>query len=126
LTKNCVEVNTAVKHSMGAFKSKLNFNFKGAEKDCQGCSYSTEQGNSNTVNFSNGVSVRGKLKPKVLQGHVDLPRRILRDGNSFIPYVRFEVARGTTKVTPFIGSMLFWGDIKWNVLAYNSGSPPAS
>lgn len=90
------------------------FNFK-ASKDGQ-CGYSSEQENANTLGWSNGITVRGKLKSKLLQAHVDFPRKALAEGATVVPYVRFEVCRNTSSVTPFIGGLFRVGDFKWNGL----------
>lgn len=110
---NGVEFSTGIKHKYGAFKNKLTFNFRGEKEGC--CAYDTVQENQNTVNFENGISVRGKVKPKNIQLHLDFQKKQLKN-SSLIPYLRFELSRGSTRITPYLGSIFFWKDIKVNGL----------
>lgn len=115
LVSNTVEFNTKIKHSLGEFKNKLIFNFKGEKEGA--CGYDTVQENTNTISAANGIQFRAKVKPKLLQFQVDFPRRSLFQPHVFSPYVRVEVSRGQTNITPFLGAVFFFPNFKFNVVS---------
>lgn len=72
------------------------------------------------MNFSNGLSIGTKIKPKQIRFHIDFNRRLLRSDFFLTPYLRFDVERAETKVATHLGSILFWRNLKYNTLLHLS------
>ena len=109
-----MDITTGLKHSSGAFKNKLTFNFAGSKEG--GCGYTTAQENANTTNFSNGVGARLKVKSGDVQAQVDFSRRSLPHGLLVNPYLRFDLDRATFTGSPSLGGLFFYRDLKWHIL----------
>lgn len=81
--------------------------------------YNSSLENQNTLNFSNGLSIGTKIKPKNLLFHLDFNRRAFH-GAFLTPYIKIDIARQDTKVTPHLGNILAWRGLKWNQLLHLS------
>lgn len=109
-----MDVVTSLKHSSGAFKNKLTFNFSGTKET--GCGYTTAQENTNTANFSNGLGARLKVKAETIQAQADFATRSLPQGITVNPYIRFDLNRTTFTGNPSLGALFFFRDLKWHIL----------